>query len=116
MNIGDGMEAISNSKKKRLVFHDLSFKEQNEIRRKYKKECYKDYRYSIKLYILYVILGIIALGGLAITIVNYFLGLLIFTISFIMMIINIYFLKLSNLKFFKFLKKNNYKYDRKRGI
>lgn len=114
MNIGDGMEAIS--KKEKEVFHDLSLKEQNEIRRKYKKECYEDYRYSIKLYILYVILGIIALGGLTIIFVNYFLGLLIFTISFLMMIVNVYFLKLSNLNFFKFLKKNNYIYERKKGI
>lgn len=113
LNIGVGMAVISNSKK---IFHDLSYKEQNEIRRKYKNECYKDYSYSIKLYVLYVILGIGALSGLFVLLIDLFLGLLIFILCFIMMIINIYFLKLSNDKFFRYLKKHNYLYDRKRGI
>lgn len=116
MKIGDGMVAIFNlgNKKKVKVFHELSSNDQNAIRRKYKKECYREYRYSINLYILYVILGILSLIGLVLCLFNLLWGMVLFTLSFILMIINIYFLSKSNDNFYKYLNKNGYFYDKKK--
>lgn len=102
-----------NSKEEIKYFHDLSRNEQQEIRKKYKNECLRDYEYSIRLYVIYVILGIIAVLGLFLILVTEILGGVIFILSFIFMIINIYFLNKSNENFYRFLKKNGYQYSRK---
>ena len=100
---------------KKKIFHDLSKEEQNNIRREYKEKCSRDYNYSIRLYILYVILGIITLLGTIIALyLDVMIGSLIFLLGFIFMIIVIYFLDLSNNKFYRFLKRKGFKYD-KRG-
>ncbi len=93
------------------VFHELSSKEQDEIRRKYKRECSKDYKYSIHLYIIYVILGILSVLGIGLVYYDFMMGLVLFTISFILMGIVVYFLYLSNKNFIRFLKRINMKYE-----
>lgn len=98
------------------VFHELPGREQDAIRRKYKEECSKSYKYSIHLFILYVILGILSVLGLLLVSYNFILGLLVFTISFILLIVVLYFLKLSNRNFIKYLKKNNMIYDKRNVI
>ncbi len=90
-------------------FSKLDCKKQNEIRRKYKKEWSKEYKYSIHLFILYTILGIIAILGLIISFKDLFLGMLIFTLAFILDLIVLYFLYNSNKSFYKFLNKIGYK-------
>lgn len=102
-----------NKKNNEKVFHELSCKEQNDIRRKYKEECNREYRYSINLYILYVILGIICVIGLFVCFLNILWGMVIFTLGIILMIIDIYFLKRSNDSFYKYLKSIGYVYDKK---
>ncbi len=124
MKIGVGMEIIFklisilkgfNLEEKReiKVFHKLNFKEQNAIRNQYRKECYKEYKYSINLYILYVILGILSLGGLLFCYINLLWGMVIFTLNFIFMIVVLYFLIRSNYSFYKFLNSIGYVYDEK---
>lgn len=111
MKTGDGMEIIS--KKSMKVFHDLSNREQNDIRRSYKDKCSREYKYSIHLYILYVILGILAILGMIVSFFDFLLGMIIFTLSFIFMIIDIYFLNKSNANFYRYLKSIGYVYDNK---
>ncbi len=96
------------------VFHELSRREQNKIRRMYKEYRKKDYDYSIKLYILYVVLGILGLIGLLFVIFKlYRIGFILFSLSFILMIFDIYLLYKSNNNFKKFLEENGYIYDAK---
>lgn len=97
------------------IFHELSKVEQDNIRREYKRICLREYEYSIRLYILYVILGITTLIGLIIALyLDTMLGSVLFTLGIILMIITIYFLNLSNNSFYRFLKRKGFKYD-KRG-
>ncbi len=100
---------------KEKVFHNLSKIEQNNIRREYKEKCKKDYNYSIRLYILYTILGFLTLVGVIILLYkDIMIGSLILVISLIFMIIDIYFLYRSNYKFYYFLKRKGYIYDKKK--
>ena len=97
------------------IFHELSKVEQDNIRREYKRIYLREYEYSIRLYILYVILGITTLIGLIIALyLDTMLGSVLFTLGIILMIITIYFLNLSNNSFYRFLKRKGFKYD-KRG-
>lgn len=96
------------------IFHDLSKKEQNAIRRKYKSECSTYYKHSIHLYIIYVILGIISiLSMVGMAYINFIISLIILIVTVILMIITIHLLKKSNINFFNFLKENNMIYDSK---
>lgn len=111
--IGDGMEVIFNNKgvydmKK---FHSLSAKEQDKIRRDYKNKYKKSYDYSIRLFILYVILGVFSVIGLYILLyIDVMLGSILLTMSFILLGIDLYFLNKSNDKFYRYLKKKGYVY------
>lgn len=97
------------------VFHNLSKIEQNKIRKEYKEKCKVDYNYSIRLYILYSILGFFTLLGLIILLYkDIMIGSLILVLSLIFMIIDIYFLYRSNYKFYDFLRKKGYIYDKKK--
>lgn len=97
------------------IFHELSKAEQDNIRREYKEKCSREYNYSIRLYILYVILGIITLISLVIALyLDTMLGSILFILGIIFMLITIYFLNLSNNSFYRFLKRKGFKYD-KRG-
>ena len=93
-----------NKKELMKKFHQLSKKEQNEIRAAFKKSHNKDYRESINLFICYVVLGILGLLGLL-----YFLlygnknGIYIYLISFILLIIFVILLNISNQSFYKYL-------------
>lgn len=97
------------------IFHELSKAEQDNIRREYKEKCSREYNYSIRLYILYVILGIITLISLVIALyLDTMLRSILFVLGIIFMLITIYFLNLSNNSFYRFLKRKGFKYD-KRG-
>jgi hypothetical protein len=93
-----------NKKEIMKKFHKLSKKEQNEIRSSYKKTHNKDYRYSINLFIVYVVVGIAGLLGLI-----YFLlygnknGIYIYIGSFILLIGLVLLLNQSNQSFYKYL-------------
>lgn len=84
-------------------FKDLSKQEQNNLRKEYKTNYPKQYKYSIHLFIIYTILGLIALSGIVISFTNIFLGITIFFISFLGLIFTLYLLNKSNQEFYKFL-------------
>jgi len=95
------------------VFHDLSNKEQDDIRRIYRDNCNMEYRYSINLFIIYVILGICSILGLIVLFfVDLLVGSVIFTMSLILLGIDLYFLYLSNNNFYRFLKKKGFIYKK----
>lgn len=100
---------------KEKIFHKLSKEKQNDIRREYKEKWSVEYNYSIRLYIIYVILGVFTIIGLSIALfIDFMVGSLIFTMALILMIIVIYFLYRSNYNFYRFLKRKGYKYDEKK--
>ena len=93
-----------NKKEIMKEFHKLSKEEQNKIRLSYKKSHNKEYRYSINLFIIYVVLGILGLLSLL-----YFLlygnkyGIYIYLGSFLLLIILVQLLNQSNQSFYKYL-------------
>lgn len=92
-------------------FHSLTRKKQNIIREEYKNKYNKEYSYSIRLFILYTIFGVFSIVGL--TVLLYYdlmLGSIIFCLSLIFLVIVLYFLSLSNRKFYRFLNKKGYTY------
>lgn len=92
-------------------FHSLSSKEQNKIRRDYKNKCKKEYNYSIKLFILYVILGILSIIGMYLLLyIDVMIGSILLTMSLILLGIDLYFLNKSNNSFYRYLKKKGYFY------
>ena len=92
-------------------FHSLSSKEQNKIRRDYKNKCKKEYNYSIKLFILYVILGILSIIGMYLLLyTDVMIGSILLTMSLILLGIDLYFLNKSNNSFYRYLKKKGYIY------
>lgn len=92
-------------------FHSLSSKEQNKIRRDYKNNCKKEYNYSIKLFILYVILGILSIIGMYLLLyIDVMIGSILLTMSLILLGIDLYFLNKSNNSFYRYLKKKGYIY------
>ena len=97
-------------KKKMKSFRKLSKSEQTELRREYKSNCYKEYRYSINLFIIYVILGIIGVGGLFVVfLVNWIVGIIIYVVAFCGICILIFLLNKSNKPFYDFLEKKGLK-------
>lgn len=95
-------------------FHELDKKAQNNLRREYKNKFPQEYNYSIKLYILYVIIGIITVFSLLLMIfISFKLGLSLFIIGFITLIIIINFLNKSNKPFYDFLTLKGYKNKKK---
>ena len=90
-------------------FSELDSNKQDELRREYRDNYAKEYRYSIHLFILYTILGIASLIGLILIFIEPYMGTVLFLTSFIGDVIVLYFLYLSNQNFYKFLKKKKLK-------
>ena len=90
-------------------FSELDSNKQDELRREYRDNYAKEYRYSIHLFILYTILGIASLIGLILIFIEPYMGTILFVTSFILTGIVLYFLCLSNQNFYKFLAKKGYK-------
>ena len=90
-------------------FSELDSNKQDELRREYRDNYAKEYRYSIHLFILYTILGIVSLVGLIVIFYEPYIGTILFVTSFILTGIVLYFLCLSNQNFYNFLKKKKLK-------
>ena len=86
-------------------FNNLSNEDKDKLRREYRSTYFKEYCYSIRLFILQSILGGISCLGLIIMFFDSMLGILLFTISFIFVLIVTYFLNLSNKPFYNFINK-----------
>lgn len=86
-------------------FNSLSKEEKDKLRREYRSTYFKDYCYSIRLYILQSILGAFSVLGLIIMFFDNMVGILLFSINFIFILIVVYFLNLSNKPFYEFINK-----------
>lgn len=87
-------------------FSSLDKEEQDKIRREYREKYYDDYRYSIKLFCCYLAFCILDIVSLLFTFFGeLYVGSFFFLTFFIGTFICMYFLELSNKKFYRFLKK-----------
>ncbi len=68
-------------------FRKLTKEEKQEIRKSYRSNCFKEYRYSINLFILYVFVGIFSLFSLLLMVFVRKIFLILFLFSLIILII-----------------------------
>ena len=100
-----------NDKQIMKKFKKLGKDIKQEIRIKYRQAHLHEYKHSIYLFIVYVLLGIIGLIGLYIALTSQFLwGFIIYVVSFICLILFVFFLKKSNKPFYKYLRRVLKKY------
>ena len=94
-----------NNRKILKEFHKLTKDKQQDLRKEYRSKHKKEYQYSIRLFIVYSVIGIVGLLGLFVHFTyGDIKGLYIYTFAFFALIICIYLLNKSNEPFFKFLK------------
>ena len=101
-----------NSRKLLKECHKLDKKEQNEIRASYKKNHPKEYYYSIRLFILYCIVGVVGILGLFSDVYySKMNGLYIYFFSFLLLVLCVLLLNQSNEPFYKYLENKLKKKD-----
>lgn len=93
-------------KKELKEFKKLSSKEQQIIRKNYKKQHFKEYRKSINLFIFYTIVGILGIISLVIgLLIQNKIFIFLYILIFLILLILLYLLDKSNEPFYKFLNK-----------
>lgn len=92
-------------------FHTLSKDNQNSLRREYRDKYREYYNYSILLFIIFSIFGILIILGMLLALIDAMLGILLAVLSLIGFVITTYFLYRSNDKFVRFLRKKGYRYE-----
>lgn len=94
----------------KVPFRTLSKENQQSLRREYRSKNREHYNYSILLFIMFSIFGILMLLGILTCLFDVMLGSLLAVLSLIGFVITTYFLYRSNDKFVRFLNKKGYKY------
>ena len=94
----------------KVPFRTLSKENQNTLRREYRRVNREHYNYSILLFIMFSIFGVLILLGILVCLFDVMLGSLFAVLSLIGFIITSYFLYRSNDKFVRFLNRKGYKY------
>lgn len=94
----------------KVPFRTLSKENQNTLRREYRRLNREHYNYSILLFIMFSIFGVLILLGILTCILDLMVGCILSTLSLIGFIITSYFLYRSNDKFVRFLNRKGYKY------
>jgi len=94
------------------IFSNLPREEQNTIRLNYKKTNPKSYRYSINLYIIYTLTGLISLASIILSYFKPLIGISLFIISFISLLYILRLLNKSNQKFKDYLASLNIQYKK----
>lgn len=94
----------------KIPFSTLSQTNQQTLRREYRNLYREHYNYSILLFIMFSIFGVLILLGILACLLDVMSGLLLAVMSLIGFIISAYFLYRSNDKFVRFLRKKGYKY------
>ena len=94
----------------KVPFRTLSKENQNTLRSEYRRVNREHYNYSILLFIMFSIFGILILLGILTCLFDVMLGSLLAVLSLIGFIITSYFLYRSNDKFVRFLNRKGYKY------
>ena len=94
----------------KIPFRTLSRENQDTLRREYRSTYREHYNYSIRLFVLFSICGILILLGIILFMWDTMVASLIATIGLIGFIMSAYFLYRSNDKFVRFLNRKGYKY------
>ena len=94
----------------KVPFRTLSRENQNILRSEYRRVNREHYNYSILLFIMFSIFGVLILLGILTCLFDMILGSILSTLSLIGVIITTYFLYRSNDKFVRFLNRKGYKY------
>ena len=94
----------------KIPFSTLSKEEKQVLRFQYRKTHIAHYNYSIVLFVMFSIFGILILLGILTCLLDVMIGSLLSVLSLIGFIITTYFLYRSNDKFVRFLSKKGYKY------
>ena len=94
----------------KVPFRTLSIENQQTLRREYRSLNREHYNYSILLFIMFSIFGVLILLGILTCLVDVMVGCLLAVMSLIGFIITTYFLYRSNDKFVRFLNRKGYKY------
>ena len=94
----------------KIPFRILSRENQDTLRREYRSTYREHYNYSIRLFVLFSICGILILLGIILFMWDTMVASLIATIGLIGFIMSAYFLYRSNDKFVRFLNRKGYKY------
>lgn len=94
----------------KIPFRTLSQANQQALRREYRRIYREHYNYSILLFIMFSIFGVLILLGILACLLDLMSGILLAVMSLIGFIITTYFLYRSNDKFVRFLRKKGYKY------
>jgi phosphate starvation-inducible membrane PsiE len=99
-----------------MYYFDLSKKEQNELLNAFKKKYPLRYNSYNRSFILFILFGITTILSLGIVQYDLMLGAIIFSINCLAMLVSLYFYKLANYNFIKFLKRNRINYYKKRHL
>ena len=94
----------------KIPFRTLSKENQDSLRREYRRTYRQHYNYSIRLFILFTVCGILILLGILLFTLDTMVASLIATMGLIGFIMSAYFLYRSNDKFVRFLNRKGYKY------
>ena len=94
----------------KVPFRTLSKENQQSLRIEYRRVNREHYNYSILLFIMFSIFGVLILLGILTCLFDVMLGSLLAVLSLIGFIITTYFLYRSNDKFVRFLNRKGYKY------
>ncbi len=94
----------------KVPFRTLSIENQQILRREYRSLNREHYNYSILLFIMFSIFGVLILLGILTCLFDVMVGCLLAVMSLIGFIITTYFLYRSNDKFVRFLNRKGYKY------
>lgn len=94
----------------KIPFRTLSKENQDSLRREYRRTYREHYNYSIRLFILFTVCGILILLGILLFTLDTMVASLIATMGLIGFIMSSYFLYRSNDKFVRFLNRKGYKY------
>ncbi len=94
----------------KIPFRSLSKENQDKLRREYRSKYREHYNYSILLFIMFSIFGVLIILGILTCILDLMLGSILAVMSLIGFIITTYFLYRSNDKFVRFLNRKCYRY------
>ena len=124
-------ENVSKSTKNNEIIHSFSYnfldnqiyaimgndtKKQNELLNSFKKKYPLRYKSLNRSYIIYIVFSIITILSLGIVLYDLMIGAIIFSISFLAMLVSLYFYKLANENYVKFLSKKKINYYKKRRL
>ena len=93
-----------------MYYFDLSKEKQRELLNSFKLKYPLRYNSYNRSFILFLIFNITTILSLGVVLYDLMLGAIIFSINFIVMLVSLYFYKLANYNFIKFLKRNRIRY------